>query len=264
MTAWVTGMLAGASVLLATEATRRWPWRIADLVPLDDEQPVDEPLDPLDDRSSPAPTTPSMRHRRSDPPGQVAASPRRRSSVDRSVSDSLERDIPAAIDLLVLSVSAGHSLHTAVVSVARTGTGPVAGALRHAVLGFERGGRLGDELAMLPTRHGAALQTLTATLTATLASGAPVAPALQRLADAERRRRRRRTEERVRRLPVVLLAPLVGLVLPAFVIVTIVPVALTTARSATFASASVMPASASAPAISVAASSSHSFPLLSS
>jgi hypothetical protein len=41
---------------------------------------------------------------------------------------------------------------------------------------------------------------------------------------------RRRTEERVRRLPVLLLGPLIGLILPAFVLLTIVPVGITTAR----------------------------------
>lgn len=232
MSSLVTALLAGASVLLATGATRRWPWRIADLDGADPDPADPDPAD-IDHADL----------------GRGDLDPRK---AEHRAADSLERDLPAAMDLLVLSVSAGHSLHTAVVTVARTGSGPVADALRQAVQGFERGGRLADELALLPARHGTALQPLVATLSATLASGAPVAPALQRLADAERRRRRRVTEERVRRLPVVLLAPLVGLVLPAFVVVTIVPVALTTARSATFAAARPAPAAPVAPDVAIA------------
>ena len=160
---------------------------------------------------------------------------------------SLERDLPAAIDLLALSVSAGHSLHTAIVAVAASARGPVADALRSAVDGFERGGRLGDELSALPERHGEPLRPLVTTLVATMASGAAAGPALQRLVDAERRRLRRRTEERVRRLPVLLLAPLVGLVLPAFVVVTIVPVALTTAGAGAFVAADLLAPGVRAP-----------------
>jgi hypothetical protein len=133
------------------------------------------------------------------------------------------------VDLLHLAVTAGHSLHTAVAAVGEAGTGPVSLALAGAVERHRRGARLVDSLEELPTRHGPALRPLTTTLCVAASSGSPLAPALQRLADAERRRLRRRTEERVRRLPVLLLAPLVGLILPAFVLLAVVPVALTTA-----------------------------------
>ena len=95
--------------------------------------------------------------------------------------------------------------------------------------------------ATCPTGLGPPVRPLVTTLTASLRSGAPPGPSLQRLADAQRQRQRRRAEERVRRLPVLLLAPLVGLVMPAFVVLTIVPVAVTTAR------AGLVPASARGP-----------------
>jgi pilus assembly protein TadC len=76
---------------------------------------------------------------------------------------------------------------------------------------------------------GPAVLPLVSTLNMALTSGAPLGPALQRLADAERRRQRRRAEARARRLPVLLLAPVVGLVLPAFLVLTIVPVAVSAA-----------------------------------
>jgi pilus assembly protein TadC len=53
--------------------------------------------------------------------------------------------------------------------------------------------------------------------------GTPLLPALERVAIEARARRRRRAEEAARRLPVVLLFPLVLTTLPAFVLLTVVP-----------------------------------------
>ena len=53
--------------------------------------------------------------------------------------------------------------------------------------------------------------------------GAPVGPALARLAAEERAALRRRSEAHARRVPVRLLFPLTFLVLPAFVLITVVP-----------------------------------------
>ena len=53
--------------------------------------------------------------------------------------------------------------------------------------------------------------------------GAPVGPQLARLAAEERAAVRRRAEAHARRVPVKLLFPLVFLVLPAFVLLTVVP-----------------------------------------
>ena len=53
--------------------------------------------------------------------------------------------------------------------------------------------------------------------------GAPLGAGLERLADEVRRDRRRRAEEAARRIPVKLLFPLVGCVLPAFALLTVAP-----------------------------------------
>jgi pilus assembly protein TadC len=141
------------------------------------------------------------------------------------------QDLVEVVDRLQVAVGAGHSLHTAIVAVAGIGSGPTALALAQVADQVSRGRRLGEALGHLVDELGPAATPLVAVLSTSLQSGSAPGPALQRLADSERRRRRRRAEARVRRLPVLLLAPLVGLVLPSFVVVTIVPVAAATASA---------------------------------
>lgn len=135
-------------------------------------------------------------------------------------------DLAASVDLLAVAVSAGYSLHGAVRVAGAEGHGPAARALARVAADFDRGVPLADGLAALPRALGAGAAALSTTLSVAAVSGTPLGPALQRLADGERRRCRRAAEARARRLPVLLLGPLVGLVLPAFVILTIVPAAL--------------------------------------
>lgn len=209
----VIAALAGWAVLRGLGADHRWPWRVAELV----------------DGTDPPSGSARRRRKRSRARAWTARPWTARLRTRRRDEAELERDVPGTVDLLHLAVTAGHSLHTAVAAVGRAGTGPASRALAEAVGRHERGARLVDALEELPDRHGSALRPLTTTLCVAASSGSPLAPALQRLADAERRRLRRRTEERVRRLPVLMLGPLVGLILPAFVLLAIVPVALTTA-----------------------------------
>ncbi|CAB4532139.1 unannotated protein [freshwater metagenome] len=209
------GLLSSWAVLHLFGYTRSWPWRVADLQGIN----------------------PRSHSRQGGRAAQQNAKHKPRQSHHQSARQSRHSDrqiaaeIPAVLDLLHIAVSAGHSLHTAVAAVGGSGTGMVIEGLAEVQRRFERGGRLTDELAKLPDRLGPELQPLSTTLIVAASSGAPLGPSLQRLADAQRRRVRRHTEERVRRLPVLLLAPLITLVLPAFVLLTVVPVAITTART---------------------------------
>jgi pilus assembly protein TadC len=203
-------LLSGWVVLRLGGADLRWPSRVIDLVPTADGLA----------RTERRRRVPIARHRAD-----------RRTRPQVRAGDVAARDLPATIDMLRLAVTAGHTLHTAIVTVSRSGAGAGCRALALAVDGFERGGVLVDEVERLPDRVGGWIRPLSTTLVVAARSGSPVAGTLQRLADAERRATRRRTEERIRRLPVLLLIPLVGLILPAFVLMTVVPVALTTARS---------------------------------
>ncbi len=139
-------------------------------------------------------------------------------------------DLVVAIDLLAVAVSAGHTVHTAVAVVGGLGSGPATLALGKVDAACGRGRPMSEALGELERALGPPARPLVTVLAAALRSGSPLAPTLQRLADSERRRQRRAAETRVRRLPVLMLGPLVGLVLPAFLVMTIVPVAVTTAR----------------------------------
>jgi type II secretory pathway component PulF len=195
-------ILSGFLVLRLFQFRRIWPWRVLEL-----------------ERSPSAP-------RRSAPRRSA-----RRPSAPIQPADP-ERDLPVAIDLLRVAVSAGHTVHSAVTAVAKGHDGPVADALGGAVRRHEHGTSLIAELERLPDEVGSWIHPLSTTLVLAARSGSPLVPALERLAELERRRLRRKAEERIRRLPVTLLAPLVGLILPAFIVLTVVPVGITTARAA--------------------------------
>ncbi|HEY4378606.1 MAG TPA: type II secretion system F family protein, partial [Acidimicrobiales bacterium] len=81
---------------------------------------------------------------------------------------------------------------------------------------------------------GPALQPLVRALDASDRYGAPLVPALDRLAGEARIARRRRAEEAARRLPVSLLFPLVCCSLPAFGLLTVVPLLVSALRSLQF------------------------------
>lgn len=211
---WLVAAAAAWAVLRLSGVDRRWPWRVAAL-------------------GAPPSQGGSSRRRVVHPAVPSAPGPRPAPSTSRAGARrgaEVERDLVVAIDLLHVAVTAGHSTHVAVAVVGRLGTGPVTEGLARAADQFDRGRRLLDGLSELAATLGPAVLPLVSTLNMALTSGAPLGPALQRLGDAERRRQRRRAEARARRLPVLLLAPVVGLVLPAFLVLTIVPVAVSAAR----------------------------------
>jgi hypothetical protein len=231
--------LAAGLAAAVLVAPRPVPWRFADLEPTSaaassSDRPGGRRRGSRhdlqdDDRAGGGPSDagPIGSHLR---PGRGTGRGRRRS--DRSADD-----LALCADLLVVAALAGHPPAAAVDAVADLGgagtrpTGPVTEALAAASVARARGADLVDALDVVAERIGPAAGPLVSALRSAHGDGVPLAPSLQRIAEAERRRARRRVEERVRRLPVVLLAPLVLLVLPAFVLVTIVPVGVATARS---------------------------------
>jgi tight adherence protein C len=141
---------------------------------------------------------------------------------ERGADAALARDLPVAVDLLGVAVGAGCTPYLAVEVAAHWSPASVAAAfddvMRSCSLGLDFEHAL-DAVALTTPR----LRPLADALLATDRLGVPVGPVLARLAEEDRTALRRAAEAHARRIPVRLLFPLVFLVLPAFVLLTVVP-----------------------------------------
>ncbi len=131
--------------------------------------------------------------------------------------------LPDLVDLLVLASSAGMSLAVAHPLVAAHTPAPVGPALAAAHAAAARGRLRADALqdALAPLGERAA--ALGHVLVDHLRYGVPLLPGLERAGLELRLDRRRQAELDARRVPVRLLGPLVACVLPAFALLTVVP-----------------------------------------
>ena len=133
-------------------------------------------------------------------------------------------ELPEAVDLFSLAASAGLSVRLAVDAVAPRLAGPVGGALRRAARQICLGVDTAEALeALTAAPAGDPLRLLVRPLVDALRYGSPLGPALARAAIVARTERRRQAETAARRVPLRLLFPLTLCVLPAFVLLTIVP-----------------------------------------
>jgi hypothetical protein len=130
-------------------------------------------------------------------------------------------------DLLAMALAAGLTPYLALEVGARFAPEPSGARLAAVLRAAEHGERLADALDT-EASHTLALAPILALLAATERSGAPVAAALARLAASTRGHARRTAMARARTVPVRLLFPLVFLVLPAFLLLTVAPVVLAT------------------------------------
>ena len=152
----------------------------------------------------------------------------RRARKSRKVA--LLDDLPDAVDLLVLALGAGLNVPLAVAAVGRRGTGPVSAEMAVAAEANLRGRPLADALDDVTTRCGESARPLMSLLASGERYGVPLTDSLDRLAVDVRAARRRHAEEAARRLPVKMLFPLVVCILPAFALLTLGPLLLTSFR----------------------------------
>jgi tight adherence protein C len=131
--------------------------------------------------------------------------------------------LPDVVDLLAVTTSAGLPVGAALRAIGARPGGPLGAALATAAAHLARGGTTAEGLALLAGAGGAAARPLVDALAEHDRYGTPLRPALERVAIEARLRRRRHAEEAARRLPVTLLFPLVLTTLPAFVLLTVVP-----------------------------------------
>ncbi len=135
------------------------------------------------------------------------------------------------IDLFAVALLSGNTVGDAVRQVSEWSDTDIAEAFAWCTRQVAGGRSFSDALEQVPGLLGPQVRPLIAALVATERYGAPITANLAQLAVDTRADRRRRAEASARRLPVVLLFPLVTCVLPAFLLVTVVPVVIDTIPS---------------------------------
>jgi tight adherence protein C len=211
---WLVGLAWGAlaAAPLAVRARR---------------QLVDQRLRPLRPAPVAQPRTPPRILRRvldplsAGPVGRVLAGVRARHRARRDDA-AIGADLPVTLDLLGVAVSAGCTPYLAVDMAARWAPTAMAARLAEVQHACGLGATFADALDDLAAR-APPLRPLADALLASDRLGAPVGPALARLATEQRAEMRRRAETHARRVPVRLLFPLVFVVLPAFGLLTVIP-----------------------------------------
>ena len=152
----------------------------------------------------------------------AAVAARRRSRRRRRVLE-IERGLPEVIDLLGLVVGAGRPTVAALADISPRVAEPFRSELVGVVRRTAAGEPFVESVRRLRDSLGASVSSVVYAVTAAEIDGAPLQPALQRAGDEAHRRRRVRAEEAARRAPVLMLFPLVFCVLPAFCLLTVVP-----------------------------------------
>jgi tight adherence protein C len=136
-----------------------------------------------------------------------------------------EDGIALTADLLAVAVTSGLTPFLSIEVASRFTPEPVAGRLHAVLAAVDAGERLADALKAEAARTPP-VAPLLGLLAVSERSGVPVGASLTRLAVSTRAQARRRAMARARTVPVRLLFPLVFLVLPAFLVLTVAPVVL--------------------------------------
>jgi tight adherence protein C len=143
-----------------------------------------------------------------------------------------DAEVPQLLDLLAAGSSAGLSAPLALRRAGEALRGPLGREVVRAFEAVDLGARWRDELGSVADRLDSAdLRRTIAVLVRTEVLGASLVEATRQLAGDVRHARRAALTEKARAAPVKMLFPLVFLVLPAFLLLTVVPVLLTTLRS---------------------------------
>jgi tight adherence protein C len=132
-------------------------------------------------------------------------------------------ELPWVVGLIRMGVVAGLPVGSALGEAADRGHGPVSLAFREALDRSNRGAPLAQEIEGLRPLLGEPGRQLVSALVGSLRLGAPIGPALESAAADLRATARRRAETRARKVPVLMLFPLALCVMPAFILLSVVP-----------------------------------------
>lgn len=149
--------------------------------------------------------------------------------------DEIAADLPDTVDLLTVCTQAGLNLPLALARVAERAPGVLGEELRRTVRQSELGVPRARALKELAERNEVEeLDALVSTLVSSGRFGTRIAATLNSFSTEIRAKRRRKAEEEARRAPVKILFPLVFLILPAFILLTLVPLLIGTFASLGF------------------------------
>ena len=141
------------------------------------------------------------------------------------------RALPDTLDVVAGCVRAGASVGRAFTLAAERESGPLGGAMREAVSALDHGIPRDEAYDVLCRRARAPeVRTIVNALRRSERLGTSVSSTLVVLARDMRERRRAAAEEEARGAPVRMLFPVIVCFLPAFVLLTIVPVVLVAIR----------------------------------
>jgi tight adherence protein C len=155
--------------------------------------------------------------------GYLLPPPVRARRARRTFDASVRHALPDLVDLLRLATTAGLSLPMAQGVVAPHTVEPLRSALLSADASAARGRPRADAVIESLTPLGERATAVAHLLADHLRYGVPLLPGLERMSVELRLDRRLAAEVAARRVPVRLLAPLVSCVLPAFALLTVVP-----------------------------------------
>jgi len=141
----------------------------------------------------------------------------------RRASAARATRLPDAIDLLVVAGSAGLTARQGLRLVAQRGPPELRPAFLDVIGRVDTGAPLGEALPRLVDSVGEQARSMVRAVLTAERDGVPIRSLLSHLADEARRQRRHELEAAVRRLPVRLTFPLACCSLPAFVVLTVVP-----------------------------------------
>ena len=145
----------------------------------------------------------------------------------RKRQETIERELPDALDHITMSVEAGIGFEAALGRAARAGRGPLALELRRGLHEMQIGFTRSEALRNLAERNDVSdLRTFVTAVVQSEDYGLPMAHVLRIQSGELRTRRRQRAEERALKIPVKMTFPLVLCIFPALFIVLLGPAAI--------------------------------------
>ena len=141
--------------------------------------------------------------------------------------DTIERELPDALDHITMSVEAGIGFEAAMTRAAAAGRGPLALEMRRTLHEMQIGLTRTEALRNLAARSDVIdLRTFVTAVVQSEEYGLPIAHVLRIQSSEARTRRRQRAEERALKIPVKMIFPLVLCIFPALFIILLGPAAI--------------------------------------